>query len=408
MSSTTNVGLRWLNSEPVLDVMSDQVSAARRLVAQQRAEDSDSVRPSGADGERQSVSVLVRSYGDQEGQKRDRSESGDSAPAGKRGARDLGDGPARSPAALSGRGFKSQLDDAIDGLESRLTAFLSRELHELRVSLTAELDKLNGRVKDLERHVEERDNVIEQLSDDLRQSRAEVSALQTRVEEAEINSRLPCIILSGAAMAPPRSRHLEAPLPASQATPAAGGRGHPAGSADSGQGQLTVTSQSADHPGGSAPGQSGPAARGVRGRSVAGAGEREEREDVNGLVIRTLNQCMSGLNITTGDIDRAHRLPGPNNRVIVRFIRSGEGSVRDQIMARRLELRGRDLFVNESLTKLRGQIFRSLLAAKREKKIYTVYSRGGHVFFKEQQYGVGKRVDSLQRLSELGYSVLER
>ena len=77
-------------------------------------------------------------------------------------------------------------------------------------------------------------------------------------------------------------------------------------------------------------------------------------------------------------------------------------------MTRRLELRGRELFVNESLTKLRGQIFRSLLAAKREKKIYTVYSRGDHVFFKQQQHGVGKRVDSLQRLRDLGFSVLER
>ena len=46
-------------------------------------------------------------------------------------------------------------------------------------------------------------------------------------------------------------------------------------------------------------------------------------------------------------------------------------------MSRRLELRGRDLFVNESLTKQRSQIYRSLLAPKREKKLYTVYSRSG-------------------------------
>ena len=125
-------------------------------------------------------------------------------------------------------------------------------------------------------------------------------------------------------------------------------------------------------------------------------------------MVNTLTRCMPNLNFTVNDIDRAHRLPGPNNRVIVRFMRSGEGSVRDEVMSRRLELRGKDLFVNESLTKLRGQIFRSLLAAKRQKKIYTVYSRGGNVFFKEKQHGVGTRVDSLQRLRELGYSVLER
>ena len=139
-----------------------------------------------------------------------------------------------------------------------------------------------------------------------------------------------------------------------------------------------------------------------------GGGGWEEREDVNALVINTLNRSLPGLNLIEEDIDRAHRLPGPNNKVIVRFVRSGQGSVRDQTWSRRLELRGKDLFINESLTKLRGQIFRSLLAAKREEKIYTVYSRGGHVFFKEKQHGVSTRVDSLQRLQECGFTVMDR
>ena len=129
---------------------------------------------------------------------------------------------------------------------------------------------------------------------------------------------------------------------------------------------------------------------------------------MNGLVVNTLNRCMPGLDLNVRDIDRAHRLPGPNNRVIVRFVRSGHGSIRDTVMSRRLELRGRDLFVNESLTKLRSQIYRSLLAAKHEKKLYTVYSRSGQVYFKERQHGVSTRVDSLQRLQELGYAVSER
>ena len=145
--------------------------------------------------------------------------------------------------------------------------------------------------------------------------------------------------------------------------------------------------------------------RGTRG---TGDGDRDEREDVNVLIIHTLNRVMPGLNMSASDIDRAHRLPGPNNRVIVRFVCSGQGSVREQVFSRRLELRGKELFINESLTKLRNQIFRSLLAAKRENKVYTVYSRGGHVFYKEKQYGVGKRVDSLQSVRELGFSVLER
>ena len=360
--------------------------------------------------DRPSVSQLVRNYSDPPGesQKRDRSESGDSAPAGKRGARERSGEPGRSPSALSSRSVNDRLDAAIDGLESRVMLALSRELHEFRESIGAEISRLNVRVKDLEQHVEERDCFIADLSDELRHAKTEVSALQHRVEEAEVHSRQPCLILSGAAMASRHAPRLEPPMPGRTAPAAAAAV--PAGR---GQGQI-VTSRSADRragaerePGQSAPGADG-AGRAAQGRSPARDRGWEDREDINALVVNTLTRCMPNLNFTVNDIDRAHRLPGPNNRVIVRFMRSGEGSVRDEVMSRRLELRGKDLFVNESLTKLRGQIFRSLLAAKRQKKIYTVYSRGGNVFFKEKQHGVGTRVDSLQRLRELGYSVLER
>ena len=357
-------------------------------------------------GERQSVSELVKSYSDppSEGQKRDRSESGDPAPAGKRGARERRSEPDRSPSAPGGRTFKESLDTAFEELENRVMSLMSRELHEFRERLSADIEKLNDRVHDLERHVEERDGLIDRLSDELRQSRKDISALQTRVEEAEVNSRLPCLVLSGAAMAPRRTPRLDTPLSARTA-PAEAGASQPA---TSGQGQA-VTSRPAD--GQVSAGRRGPGdpASVVRGGSVVrGEGGAEEREDVNALVINTLNKCMPGINLNASDIDRAHRLPGPNHKVIVRFVRSGRGSVRDEVITRRLELRGRDLYVNESLTKLRGLIFRSLLAAKRESRVYTVYSRGGNVYFKEKQHGVSTRVDSLQRLRDLGYAVLDR
>ena len=114
--------------------------------------------------ERQSsVSELVRNYSDppSESQKRDRSESGDPAPAGKRGARERDSDTGRSPSAPSSRAFKESLDDAIDGLESRVMASLSRELHEFRETLMAEISRLSERVGDLEKHVEERDGLID-------------------------------------------------------------------------------------------------------------------------------------------------------------------------------------------------------------------------------------------------------
>ena len=115
---------------------------------------------------------------------------------------------------------------------------------------------------------------------------------------------------------------------------------------------------------------------------------------------------LPGLDINDQDIDRAHRLPGANHKVIVRFVRSGPGSVRDQLMSRRLELSGRDnLFINESLTALKNRIFRSLLEAKKAKKIYTVYTRWGHVYYKSEKFGTSSRVDSVEKLRELGLPV---
>ena len=204
-------------------------------------------------------------------------------------------------------------------------------------------------------------------------------------------------------MAPRRTPRLETPLYARTA-PSEAGASQPAAS---GQGQA-MTSRPAD--GQVSAGRRMPSdpASVVRGGPAArGEGRAEEREDVNALVISTLNKCMPGINLSESDIDRAHRLPGPNHKVIVRFVRSGQGSVRDEVMTGRLELRGRDLYVNESLTKLRGLIFRSLLAAKREKRVYTVYCRGGNVYFKEKQHGVSTRVDSLKRLRDLGHAVLD-
>ena len=131
-------------------------------------------------------------------------------------------------------------------------------------------------------------------------------------------------------------------------------------------------------------------------------------EDINGLVISVIRGRFDGLRITDGDIDRTHRLPGPNNRVIVRFVRSGSGSVRDQLMPRRMELRHRgDLFVNESLTAQNSQIQRSLLTAKKEGKLYTVFTRWGRVYYKAQKFGTSTRVDSLEKVRQLGFTVKE-
>ena len=338
-----------------------------------------------------------RDDGDGARGKRDRSESGDSAPAEKK--------TAQSPSASAiTRSLKDYMNDALERLENRINASLSRELHEFREVFQNQFEVFAEKLRDLEKHVEARDNVIDGLARDLQESREEVRALQTRQEEAEINSRLPCLILSGSVMA---SRH--APRRATPGPASGPPQRRPPDQPDQPDG-----SSSAPH----APQAGAPAAghqqqdhQPAGGASRGGATrrtEQEEKEDVYALVINTINQLLPGVNMTSRDIDRAHRIPGPNNRVIVRFTHSGEGSVRDQVYGRRLELAGKDFYISESLTKLRGQLFRSLLLARRQKMLYTVYTRGGQVYFKAERYGYSERVDTLERVRRLGFPVAPR
>ena len=158
--------------------------------------------------------------------------------------------------------------------------------------------------------MEDKDKEVEDLSRELATAKNEIRRLHDRAEDAEINSRLPCLVLSGSAMAPRRG----APGSAPAAALSSGSGGRPA-----------------ERPAGGGPAAPGEDGGSAAARRVTGSGDREEREDVCGMVVRTLNQCMPGLNMSEMDIDRAHRLPGANHRVIVRFVRSGDGSVRDQV-----------------------------------------------------------------------------
>ena len=365
---------------------------------------------------RTSVGELVRQLNDVPGQlvdgrdKRGRSESGDTLPAGKRSSclRELG----RSPKPNS-ETVKERVEVMLQDFETRILSGISKDIHELRDVIQSQLDSYEARIKDLERYAEDLGNDVESLKRNLNEAKEEIVRLHNRTEDAEINSRLPCLILSGDAVAPRRdSGGSGSACPVSGPGRASVDGGPPSGdrsrSDGAGRRQAAGGSAGGDSVGGGSAGRSPAApAAGPGGGRRAGGGDGGEREDVHRLVVRTLNQCMPGLNMNEDDIDRAHRLPGKGNRIIVRFVRSGRGSVRDEVYWRRLSLRGRDLFVAESLTKLRGRIFRSLLSAKKEGKIHTVFTRGGHVLYKLREYGTAERVDSIQKVMELGFTVAQ-
>ena len=58
-------------------------------------------------------------------------------------------------------------------------ASFSRDLHEFCAVLMGEIGRLSDRVKDLEKHVDERNGVIDQLTDEPHQSRGRLWLFKT-------------------------------------------------------------------------------------------------------------------------------------------------------------------------------------------------------------------------------------
>ena len=125
-----------------------------------------------------------------------------------------------------------------------------------------------------------------------------------------------------------------------------------------------------------------------------------EAEDVQKMVLSVVRENFRDLNISASDIARAHRLPG-EQKVICRFVRSGRGSLRDQIYYRRLELKGKEVFINECLTKRRAEIFGKLLSLRKTGKLFSVFSRNGQVFYTSEKFGKPTRVNSLEEIEKL-------
>ena len=57
------------------------------------------------------------------------------------------------------------------------------------------------------------------------------------------------------------------------------------------------------------------------------------------------------------------------------------------------------LYVNESLSRRRQDIFQALLAEKRAGRLYAVFTKNGEVFCKASQFGRKVRVESLEKIT---------
>ena len=313
---------------------------------------------------------------------------GRSAQTGKQGSvlnyvRSLEHSPSKRQRSSPGADrVPAEMNSIRELLEEQFEKFakLKEDFQEIADSMKAEFGALKQRVTDLEMHIERKDEETELLQEKVQRYEEQIVLLESRIDANEANSRLPTLVLSGPAVV--RS---------------APGRRSPPGSA----GSSTSPGTRAVPPGadGGPPGSTGPAPDPASQSSVP-----REEEDVPATVVEVLTAAMPGLNLQKSDIARAHR-DRSGKKIWCRFIRSGPGSIRDEVYSRRLTLKSntRDnaLFINESLSKMRLEIFNELLSLKKQKKVYTVFTRNGAVFYKDRQYGQNVRVDEFSKLGQL-------
>ena len=84
------------------------------------------------------------------------------------------------PSPRGNSNLKQYLDDALENLEDRLTASISRDLHDFREVISSEVSALNDRIRDLEQHVEEKDIEVAKLETELHAVKKEMISLQEK------------------------------------------------------------------------------------------------------------------------------------------------------------------------------------------------------------------------------------
>ena len=87
--------------------------------------------------------------------------------------------------------------------------------------------------------------------------------------------------------------------------------------------------------------------------------------------------------IDLGQVHAAFRVR--NQAIMVKFKSALPGSDRDQLFRTKKKLPGTGLFINESLTRKRQELFRELLRLKKGRSIHAVYTQAGDLFVRHQK-----------------------
>lgn len=132
-------------------------------------------------------------------------------------------------------------------------------------------------------------------------------------------------------------------------------------------------------------------------------GKRVDGEDIVEKTIKLINDNFSTQSVDKKDFSAVHRLSNENT-VICAFVNK---NLRNAIYDERLSLRrrevGRDgrLYVNESLTKSKREIFSKLLEMRKEKRIWTAFTKNGIPCCKMTKDSPSIKVLTLRQLDQL-------
>ena len=97
-------------------------------------------------------------------------------------------------------------------------------------------------------------------------------------------------------------------------------------------------------------------------------------------VIKNLLQKYMNFELDVNQVSTVFRV---HSRLFVEFTTTAPGSNRDHLYRTKTRLRGSGLFIAESLTPYRQELFQNLLRLKKEQTIFTAFTRSGELFVRK-------------------------
>ena len=245
----------------------------------------------------------------------------------------------------------NKLRETLKTEQQEMIETIKKDFQNFAEDMKNQLMTMATRIRELEEHVREKDKIIDDLETEAHHQSKWCREQQDALDELEQKSKSYDVILSGPAV-PAR------PRPSADAAPAP---------------PLEDTRRTACD---------------VIRRSFAG-------------VQLGRGQPTSVLaDIDENELTEVRRL-GPRT-LLCRFARAGPGSARETLLENKLRLRGKtrdeSLFISESLSDRRHGWFRDLLQLKKNKCIYTVFSKKGQVYVKVSQHSQKILIDSYQKV----------